>query len=169
MAWIVLRPGFAPGAELAREIQDFVKMKLAAHDYPRHVESRGRFPVAVLPPWRSKSRLQKCQARPGSGGRACSPERSNFRTCRDRLSRRTRLRSVLAMAANDLATMLLRCEPPGPRVASAFFHRSSEGEKSQRQWPPLHYLSSPQTIKKRSIHMSAFCFAARSLRTITSA
>ena len=36
-AWIVLRPGFAPGDALAREIQDFVKVKLAAHEYPRHV------------------------------------------------------------------------------------------------------------------------------------
>ena len=26
-AWIVLRPGFAPGEELAREIQDFVKVQ----------------------------------------------------------------------------------------------------------------------------------------------
>ena len=34
-AWIVLRPGFAPSEALAREIQDFVKVQLAAHEYPR--------------------------------------------------------------------------------------------------------------------------------------
>src|SRR4029077_7986400 len=32
---IVLRPGVAPSEALAREIQDFVKVKLAAHEYPR--------------------------------------------------------------------------------------------------------------------------------------
>ena len=36
-AWIVLRPGFAPGDALAREIQDFIKVQLAAHEYPRYV------------------------------------------------------------------------------------------------------------------------------------
>ena len=35
-AWIVLRPGFAPSDALAREIQDFVKVQLAAHEYPRY-------------------------------------------------------------------------------------------------------------------------------------
>ena len=37
-AWIVLRPGFAPDDALAREIQDFVKVQLAAHEYPRFVQ-----------------------------------------------------------------------------------------------------------------------------------
>ena len=37
-AWIVLRPGFAPGDALAREIQEFVKVQLAAHEYPRFVQ-----------------------------------------------------------------------------------------------------------------------------------
>ena len=37
-AWIVLRPGFAPSDALAREIQDFVKVQLAAHEYPRFVQ-----------------------------------------------------------------------------------------------------------------------------------
>ena len=36
-AWIVLRPGFAAGDELAREIQEFVRTRLAAHEYPRHI------------------------------------------------------------------------------------------------------------------------------------
>ncbi|WP_024518942.1 acyl-CoA synthetase [Bradyrhizobium sp. Tv2a-2] len=46
-AWIVLRPGFAPGEELAREIQDFVKVKLAAHEYPRHVEFTETLPMTA--------------------------------------------------------------------------------------------------------------------------
>jgi acetyl-CoA synthetase len=36
-AWIVLRPGHAASDDLAREIQDFIKVRLAAHEYPRHV------------------------------------------------------------------------------------------------------------------------------------
>ncbi len=36
-AFLVLKPGFAPGAALAREIQDYVKTRLAAHEYPREV------------------------------------------------------------------------------------------------------------------------------------
>src|SRR6266700_2387502 len=46
-AWIVLRPGFAPSEELAREIQDFVKVKLAAHEYPRNVEFAERLPMSA--------------------------------------------------------------------------------------------------------------------------
>jgi len=46
-AWIVLRPGFAPSEELAREIQDFVKVKLAAHEYPRHVEFAESLPMTA--------------------------------------------------------------------------------------------------------------------------
>ncbi len=36
-AFLVLKPGFAPCASLAAEIQDFVKTRLAAHEYPREV------------------------------------------------------------------------------------------------------------------------------------
>jgi acetyl-CoA synthetase len=46
-AWIVLRPGFAPSDQLAREIQDFVKVKLAAHEYPRHVEFTETLPMTA--------------------------------------------------------------------------------------------------------------------------
>jgi acetyl-CoA synthetase len=46
-AWIVLRPGFAPGEALAREIQDFVKVKLAAHEYPRHVAFAETLPMTA--------------------------------------------------------------------------------------------------------------------------
>jgi len=46
-AWIVLRPGFAPGEALAREIQDFVKVQLAAHEYPRFVEFTETLPMTA--------------------------------------------------------------------------------------------------------------------------
>jgi acetyl-CoA synthetase len=46
-AWIVLRPGFAPSDELAREIQNFVKVKLAAHEYPRHVAFTDSLPMTA--------------------------------------------------------------------------------------------------------------------------
>src|SRR6201747_1478917 len=46
-AWIVLRPGFAPGEELAREIQEFVKVQLAAHEYPRFVQFTDTLPMTA--------------------------------------------------------------------------------------------------------------------------
>jgi acetyl-CoA synthetase len=46
-AWIVLRPGVAPTDALAREIQDFVKVKLAAHEYPRVVQFTDNLPMTA--------------------------------------------------------------------------------------------------------------------------
>ncbi|HWW46871.1 MAG TPA: acyl-CoA synthetase [Xanthobacteraceae bacterium] len=46
-AWIVLRPGIAGSDELAREIQDFVKVKLAAHEYPRIVQFADNLPMTA--------------------------------------------------------------------------------------------------------------------------
>jgi acetyl-CoA synthetase len=46
-AWIVLRPGFAPSDALAREIQDFVKVQLAAHEYPRFVQFTETLPMTA--------------------------------------------------------------------------------------------------------------------------
>jgi acetyl-CoA synthetase len=46
-AWIVLRPGFAPSDRLAREIQDFVKVQLAAHEYPRIVQFAETLPMTA--------------------------------------------------------------------------------------------------------------------------
>jgi acetyl-CoA synthetase len=46
-AWIVLRPGFAPSEALAREIQDFVKVQLAAHEYPRVVQFAESLPMTA--------------------------------------------------------------------------------------------------------------------------
>ena len=46
-AWIVLRPDFAPSETLARDIQDFVKVQLAAHEYPRHVQFAESLPMTA--------------------------------------------------------------------------------------------------------------------------
>jgi len=46
-AWIVLRPGTTGSSDLAREIQDFVKNRLAAHEYPRHVEFVDELPMTA--------------------------------------------------------------------------------------------------------------------------
>jgi len=46
-AWIVLRPGFAPSDALAREIQEFVKVQLAAHEYPRYVQFTDTLPMTA--------------------------------------------------------------------------------------------------------------------------
>jgi acetyl-CoA synthetase len=43
----VLRPGFAPDEALAREIQDFVKVRLAAHEYPRFVQFTETLPMTA--------------------------------------------------------------------------------------------------------------------------
>ena len=46
-AWIVLRPGFVPGDALAKEIQEFVKVQLAAHEYPRFVQFAKELPMTA--------------------------------------------------------------------------------------------------------------------------
>jgi acetyl-CoA synthetase len=46
-AWIVLRPGTAASPDLARDIQDFVRLRLAAHEYPRHVEFVDELPMTA--------------------------------------------------------------------------------------------------------------------------
>jgi acetyl-CoA synthetase len=46
-AWIVLRPGFEPSDALAREIQEFVKVQLAAHEYPRSVQFTDSLPMTA--------------------------------------------------------------------------------------------------------------------------
>ncbi|MEH2512104.1 acetyl-CoA synthetase [Nitrobacteraceae bacterium AZCC 1564] len=46
-AWIVLRPGREPSDALAREIQDFVKVQLAAHEYPRHIQFTDALPLTA--------------------------------------------------------------------------------------------------------------------------
>ena len=46
-AWIVLRPGFSPSDALARDIQEFVKVQLAAHEYPRFVQFTDALPMTA--------------------------------------------------------------------------------------------------------------------------
>jgi acetyl-CoA synthetase len=46
-AWIVLRPGFPASEALAREIQNFVKVQLAAHEYPRFVQFTDSLPMTA--------------------------------------------------------------------------------------------------------------------------
>ncbi|MBN8981174.1 MAG: acyl-CoA synthetase [Rhizobiales bacterium] len=46
-AWIVLRPGYEAGDKLAKEIQDFVKVQLAAHEYPRFIEFATELPMTA--------------------------------------------------------------------------------------------------------------------------
>jgi acetyl-CoA synthetase len=46
-AFIVLRPGCTPSDTLAREIQDFVKTRLAAHEYPRLVAFVPELPMTA--------------------------------------------------------------------------------------------------------------------------
>jgi len=46
-AFVVLKPGRAGGTDLAREIQDFVKVKLAAHEYPRLLEFVDSLPMTT--------------------------------------------------------------------------------------------------------------------------
>ncbi|MHB8763529.1 MAG: AMP-binding enzyme, partial [Deferrisomatales bacterium] len=46
-AYLVLAPGFEGSAELVREIQGYVKERLAAHEYPREVEFVGELPMTT--------------------------------------------------------------------------------------------------------------------------
>jgi acetyl-CoA synthetase len=46
-AFLVLKPGRSGSPALAREIQDFVKVKLAAHEYPRQVEFVDSLPMTT--------------------------------------------------------------------------------------------------------------------------
>jgi acetyl-CoA synthetase len=43
----VLRPGFEASDALARQIQDFVKVKLSAHEYPRFVQFTESLPMTA--------------------------------------------------------------------------------------------------------------------------
>jgi acetyl-CoA synthetase len=46
-AWIVLRPGFVASDELARDIQQFVRVHLAAHEYPRQIAFTDALPLTA--------------------------------------------------------------------------------------------------------------------------
>jgi acetyl-CoA synthetase len=46
-AFIVLKPGFPPESALKEDIQQFVKTRLAAHEYPREVEFLTELPLTA--------------------------------------------------------------------------------------------------------------------------
>ena len=46
-AFVVLEPGFAPGDALTRELQDHVRTRLAAHEYPRQVRYVDSLPLTT--------------------------------------------------------------------------------------------------------------------------
>jgi len=58
-AFVVLRPSHAPGEQTARELQDFVKARIAPYKYPRAVEF-----VSALPRT-DTGKLQRFRLRPG--------------------------------------------------------------------------------------------------------
>ena len=46
-AFVVLKPGVPPSDALAAEIQDFVKQRLSAHEYPRQVAFIDAMPMTT--------------------------------------------------------------------------------------------------------------------------
>ena len=46
-AFIVLKPGVAPEPSLKEEIQQFIKTRLAAHEYPREIEFLAELPLTA--------------------------------------------------------------------------------------------------------------------------
>ena len=46
-AFIVLKPGFSPSPELAKDIQDQVRTRLSAHEYPREIEFAAELPLTT--------------------------------------------------------------------------------------------------------------------------
>jgi acetyl-CoA synthetase len=60
-AVVVLRPGYEPGEELARELQDHVKKRTAPYKYPRLVEFAADLPKTA------SGKVRRAQLREGSG------------------------------------------------------------------------------------------------------
>ena len=46
-AYVVLRDGFAPGDDLTRELQQHVRTRLSAHEYPRKVRYIDALPLTA--------------------------------------------------------------------------------------------------------------------------
>jgi acetyl-CoA synthetase len=65
-AFVVPRPGVRSGPELASEIQDFVKTRLSAHEYPREVEFRDGLPMTVTGKIRRKDLREEAQRLAGN-------------------------------------------------------------------------------------------------------
>jgi acetyl-CoA synthetase len=66
-AYVVLRPGASGSPALAREIQDFVKTRLAAHEYPREVAFVDELPMTTTGKIMRRV-LRQQAARPDSPG-----------------------------------------------------------------------------------------------------
>jgi benzoate-CoA ligase family protein len=67
-AFVVLREGIAPTADLARELQEFVKHRITPYKYPRHIEFTDNLPKTVA------GKLQRYKLRELSSGTFISPE-----------------------------------------------------------------------------------------------
>jgi acyl-coenzyme A synthetase/AMP-(fatty) acid ligase len=79
----VLRPGFARATALAREIQEFVKVQLAAHEYPRFVEFAETLPMTATGKvlrreLRARVRLFQTMAKTSQAAGFTAP---HFRSC----------------------------------------------------------------------------------------
>jgi acetyl-CoA synthetase len=46
-AFIVLKPEVVPGPDIEEEIKQFVKVRLAAHEYPREIEFVSELPMTT--------------------------------------------------------------------------------------------------------------------------
>ncbi len=46
-AWLVLRPGYSPSDDLAHDLQEFVRVRLGAHEYPREVVFTDSLPMTT--------------------------------------------------------------------------------------------------------------------------
>jgi acetyl-CoA synthetase len=46
-AFVVLKDGYAPSQELADDIQNFVRQRLSAHEYPREVAFVSELPLTT--------------------------------------------------------------------------------------------------------------------------
>jgi acetyl-CoA synthetase len=46
-AFIILKPDVSPGPEIEKEIKNFVKTRLAAHEYPREIEFVSELPMTA--------------------------------------------------------------------------------------------------------------------------
>ena len=69
-AFVLPRPGIEPSATLAAEIQAFVRDRLAAYQYPRHVEFVTELPMTATGKIRRKDLrdMEAAKARAGDAG-----------------------------------------------------------------------------------------------------
>lgn len=69
-AFVVPRQGVRSGPELASAIQDFVKTRLSAHEYPREIEFRDGLPMTVTGKIRRKDLREEAQRMAGTANSA---------------------------------------------------------------------------------------------------